>query len=101
MGVHNLPYIIGELTKAGRSPETPIALIRWGTTPQQQQLIGTFTTIMDQIEATGFEAPASLLSGQWWTFTISCKRDNLCYRGQSPLPPFLSDSVAMRQFKNP
>jgi uroporphyrin-III C-methyltransferase len=63
MGVHNLPYIIGELTKAGRSPETPIALIRWGTTPQQQQLIGTFSTIMDQIEATGFEAPAIAVIG--------------------------------------
>lgn len=63
MGVHNLPYIIGELTKAGRSPETPIALIRWGTTPQQQQLIGTFTTIMDQIEATGFESPAIAVIG--------------------------------------
>jgi len=45
------------------SPETPIALIRWGTTPQQQQLIGTFTTIMDQIEATGFESPAIAVIG--------------------------------------
>ncbi|MGV2391353.1 MAG UNVERIFIED_CONTAM: hypothetical protein LVR29_34325 [Microcystis novacekii LVE1205-3] len=60
---HNLPYIIGELTKAGRSPETPIALIRWGATSQQQQLIGTFSTIINDIEATGFEAPAIAVIG--------------------------------------
>jgi uroporphyrin-III C-methyltransferase len=63
MGVHNLPYIISELSKAGKGLDTPIALIRWGTTPQQQQLIGTFATILDQIEATGFEAPAIAVIG--------------------------------------
>jgi uroporphyrin-III C-methyltransferase len=63
MGVHNLPHIVCELTAAGKSPDTPIALIRWGTTPQQEELIGTLSTIVDQIEETGFEAPAIAVIG--------------------------------------
>ncbi|MGK7919206.1 MAG: uroporphyrinogen-III C-methyltransferase [Trichodesmium sp.] len=63
MGVHNLHNIIRELTTAGCSPETPIALIQWGTRPEQKELIGTVSTILEQIEATGFEAPAIAVIG--------------------------------------
>ncbi|MBK4728532.1 uroporphyrinogen-III C-methyltransferase [Oxynema sp. CENA135] len=58
MGIHNLPYITRELQKAGLSPETPIALIRWGTRIEQEELIGTIGSIVRQVEETGFEAPA-------------------------------------------
>ncbi|MCT7969124.1 uroporphyrinogen-III C-methyltransferase [Laspinema sp. D1] len=64
MGVHNLPYITGELLNAGLSPETPIALIRWGTRPDQEELIGTLETIVQRVEETGFEAPAIAVIGQ-------------------------------------
>jgi uroporphyrin-III C-methyltransferase len=63
MGVHNLPHIIAEITTAGLSQETPIALIRWGTRPDQEQLIATLETIIEQVEATGFEAPAIAVIG--------------------------------------
>ncbi|HEY9647582.1 MAG TPA: uroporphyrinogen-III C-methyltransferase [Chroococcidiopsis sp.] len=63
MGVQNLPHIIEALTAAGRSLDTPIALVRWGTCPQQQELIGTLATIVQQIEETGFEAPAIAVIG--------------------------------------
>jgi uroporphyrin-III C-methyltransferase len=63
MGVHNLPYIIQQLTQAGKSPETPIALIRWGTRPEQEELIATLETIIQKVEATGFEAPAIAVIG--------------------------------------
>jgi uroporphyrin-III C-methyltransferase len=63
MGVHNLPYIIGELTAAGLSVETPIALVRWGTRPEQQELRGTLATIVEQIRVSGFEAPAIAVIG--------------------------------------
>jgi len=33
MGVKNLPNIVKNLIEHGRSPDTPIAVIRWGTTP--------------------------------------------------------------------
>ncbi|OIP68144.1 MAG: uroporphyrinogen-III C-methyltransferase [Oscillatoriales cyanobacterium CG2_30_40_61] len=63
MGVHNLPYIIQQLTQAGKSLDTPIALIRWGTRPEQEELIATLETIVQKVEATGFEAPAIAVIG--------------------------------------
>jgi uroporphyrin-III C-methyltransferase len=63
MGIHNLPHIIQELTQAGKSPNIPIALIRWGTRSEQEELIGTLATIQGQIKATGFEAPAIAVIG--------------------------------------
>jgi uroporphyrin-III C-methyltransferase len=63
MGVHNLPHIIPELCDAGLSVETPVALIRWGTRPEQEELIGTLGTIVEQVEATQFGAPAIAVIG--------------------------------------
>lgn len=63
MGVHNLSQIIPQLQKAGLSQDTPIALIRWGTRPEQEQLIGKLSTIIDQVEVSGFEAPAIAVIG--------------------------------------
>jgi uroporphyrin-III C-methyltransferase len=63
MGIHNLPYIVEQLTTAGLGLDTPIALIRWGTRSQQAELIGELGTIMEQVESTGFEAPAIVVIG--------------------------------------
>ncbi len=63
MGVHNLPYIVEELQTAGLPADTPIALVRWGTRPEQEELIGTLATIVQQIEETGFSAPAIAVVG--------------------------------------
>ncbi|CDN13665.1 Uroporphyrinogen-III methyltransferase [Richelia intracellularis] len=63
MGIHNLPYIVKQLTIAGLSLDTPIALIRWGTRSQQQELIGELGSIVEQVEQTGFEAPAIMVIG--------------------------------------
>ncbi|MEB3343411.1 uroporphyrinogen-III C-methyltransferase [Okeania sp.] len=63
MGVHNLHNVIEELIAAGRDLETPVALIQWGTRPEQKELIGTLNNIVEKIEATGFEAPAIAVIG--------------------------------------
>ncbi|MCU0568641.1 MAG: uroporphyrinogen-III C-methyltransferase [Oculatellaceae cyanobacterium Prado106] len=63
MGIHNLPYITQELLAGGLAAETPIALVRWGTRPEQEELIGTLATIQQQILETGFEAPAIAVIG--------------------------------------
>ncbi len=63
MGIHNLPYIIEQLNAAGVSLETPIALVRWGTRPEQEELIGTLATIVAQMEAVQFAAPAIVVIG--------------------------------------
>lgn len=63
MGIHNLPYIIEQLQIAGLNPETPVALVRWGTRPEQEELIGKLGTIVAQVEASGFGAPAIAVIG--------------------------------------
>lgn len=63
MGIHNLAYIVDELTKAGLSKETPIALVRWGTRSNQEELIGKLETIVERVEKSKFEAPAIVVIG--------------------------------------
>lgn len=64
MGVHNLPQIIPQLLAGGMTTDTPIALIRWGTRPDQTELVGTLETIVEQILTTEFQAPAIAVIGQ-------------------------------------
>jgi len=63
MGMHNLPYIVEHLYLAGLSLETPICLVRWGTRPEQEELIGQLGTIVAKVEETGFSAPAIAVIG--------------------------------------
>ena len=63
MGIHNMAYITAQLLLAGLSADTPIALVRWGTRADQQELIGTLGSILDQIEVSEFEAPAIAVIG--------------------------------------
>lgn len=63
MGLHNLSYIVEQLQAAGLSLETPVALVRWGTRPDQEELLGTLGTIVAQVEASGFTAPAIAVIG--------------------------------------
>jgi uroporphyrin-III C-methyltransferase len=63
MGVHNLDRITHELIAAGLPGETPIALVRWGTTPHQEELIATLDTVVTQIEQREFSAPAIAVIG--------------------------------------
>lgn len=63
MGVQNLPDIITQLTAAGLSEQTPIALIRWGTRVEQRRLVGILDTIVEQIAAARFSAPAIAVIG--------------------------------------
>lgn len=45
MGAQSLPRIAAELIGHGRSPDTPTALIRWGTTEAQETVVGTLRDI--------------------------------------------------------
>src|SRR5579875_2602725 len=58
MGVGNLAGIAAQLMAHGRAPETPAAVIRWGTTPQQEVVSGTLSDIAPQVKAAGIKPPA-------------------------------------------
>lgn len=63
MGVKNLPTISARLIAAGRPGDTPAALVRWGTTPDQRTLVATLADIADRAAEQGFRAPAVLVIG--------------------------------------
>lgn len=63
MGIHNLVAIVEQLDAARLSPTTPVALVRWGTRPEQETLVGELGTIVQQVEAARFEAPAIVIIG--------------------------------------
>jgi uroporphyrin-III C-methyltransferase len=63
MGVHNLDRITAELIAGGLSGDTPIALVRWGTTPAQEELVGTLESIVELVAANNFTAPAIVTIG--------------------------------------
>lgn len=68
MGIHNLSHIISQLLEAGLDEDTDIALIRWGTRPDQQELYGKLGNIIDQVKKTGFQAPAIAVIGKVVSF---------------------------------
>ncbi len=73
MGVSNTGRIVRELIVGGKSEDTPIALIRWGTYPQQQMVKGTLVTIVDILKGTGFKPPALMIMGEVVNFSEKLK----------------------------
>lgn len=63
MGIHNLAYIVEQLLSAGLNAQTPVALVRWGTRPEQEELRGVLATIVQQVDAAKFLAPAIVVIG--------------------------------------
>ena len=64
MGVGRLEAIAAELIGAGRSPSTPTAAVRWGTTDEQRTVEGTLETIATRVREAGLKAPATLIIGE-------------------------------------
>jgi uroporphyrin-III C-methyltransferase len=64
MGLSHLREIADDLTAAGRSAETPAAVVRWGTYHGQQTVTGTLRTIASEAERAGMRAPAVIIVGE-------------------------------------
>jgi len=80
MAVGQLRYVTERLLQHGRSPETPAAVIHWGTTPHQRTISGKLATIASQAEGAGIEPPALLIAGE----TVRL-RERLRWFDRSPL----------------
>lgn len=80
MGVERIGPITTQLQANGLSGETPMALVRWGTTGRQQVLTGTVANIAERVAATGFAAPAVAVIG-----TVAGLRNKLAWFDQRPL----------------
>ncbi len=64
MGITTLRRNMSRLMEHGRSPDTPVALVRWATTTCQQVLVGTLADIADKAEEQGFKPPAITIVGE-------------------------------------
>jgi len=64
MGVKNLPVICNTLQKYGMAPDTPAALIAWGTTPRQRTLTATLAALPERAQQQNFRPPAIILIGR-------------------------------------
>ncbi len=64
MGVGNLEHNVSKLMKHGRDPETPVALIRWGSTPKQQTVVGCLKDIVAKAGQAGMKPPAITVVGE-------------------------------------
>lgn len=80
MGMRNLPKIVDQLIKHGRSKDTPVAIIRWGTTPQQQTVIGTLENIVQKVREVMLKAPCIIIVGE-----VVSLREKLCWFEKKPL----------------
>ena len=63
MGMKNLPNIAERLIKYGRSPDTPVAVIRWGTTPLQTSITGKLINIAEKVKEAGLGPPSIIVVG--------------------------------------
>ena len=80
MGMANLENICEQLIKHGRSPETPVVVVRWATLPRQETLCGTLTTITGKVRSTDFKPPAVIFIGE-----VNSLRDELRWFDNRPL----------------
>ena len=64
MGLRNLSSIVKNVTGNGRSPDTPAAVIQWGTTPEQKTVTGTLRNIVMRAKAEDIKPPAIIVIGE-------------------------------------
>ncbi|MDI6726925.1 MAG: uroporphyrinogen-III C-methyltransferase [Smithellaceae bacterium] len=80
MGVKNLAHIVSSLVAAGKDESTPAALIRRGTLPEQETLVGNLGDIVRKAREKGIRPPAIFVVGQVVTL-----RDELNWFENNPL----------------
>ena len=64
MGIKNLPIIVEKLIRYGRGPKTPVAVVRWASTPEQRSVVGTLETITEVVREAGIKPPSLIIVGE-------------------------------------
>ncbi|MBF0318403.1 MAG: uroporphyrinogen-III C-methyltransferase [Nitrospirae bacterium] len=80
MGVKNIDYITANLIKHGRDPDTPAAIIRWGTRPEQLTLTSTLRDISELAKGQKIRPPAVMVVG-----STASLRETLNWYEKKPL----------------
>ena len=80
MGVRRMEENLRRLVEGGRSPDTPAAVIEWGTYPRQRTLVSTLAGLAREAEAAGVGAPALVVVGE-----VVALRERLAWFEARPL----------------
>ena len=92
MGIGRIEAITETLLACGRNADTPAAVVRWGTTSEQETVAGTLETIAAAVRQAGLKAPATLVIGD-----VVRLRDDLRWFDQEALLPDLAAVQAVHE----
>ena len=80
MGVGPLAEVVRRLIDNGRAPDTPAAVIEWGTLPRQRVVPGTLATIAEEVARAEIGPPAVTVVGE-----VARLRERLSWYDNRPL----------------
>jgi len=80
MSMARLPHIVSQLHKNGLSPQTPVAIIQWGTRPRQKTLVADLQSIVKRVSEERVGAPSIIVVGD-----VVQLRDKLQWFEKRPL----------------
>ncbi len=63
MAVKNIALVCRRLIENGRNPDTPVAVVRWGTRADQATLVGNLENIPDMVRENHIRPPAVMVVG--------------------------------------
>ena len=64
MGLEGLAGVTEALLEAGRPPETPVALVQWGTEPHQRTVTGSLADILERAREAELQPPVLTVVGE-------------------------------------
>ncbi|MQG76768.1 MAG: uroporphyrinogen-III C-methyltransferase, partial [SAR202 cluster bacterium] len=80
MGMEALPNVVEAVLAEGKPSDTPVALVRWGTRPDQETVSGDLTNIVARVKAAGLQAPVVTVIGP-----VAALREKLQWFDTGPL----------------
>ena len=64
MGLGNIESIMEKLLGLGKKPSTPVAVVSWGTLPEQKSVVGTISDIAEKTRVLDVQTPATIVVGE-------------------------------------
>lgn len=95
MGVANLPKITAKLMENGRSGETPVAIIRWGTKAQQQVWTSTVAEAAEMAKREAIKPPCIFLVGE-----VVKLREKLAWFDNLAMKPLFGKRILVTRSRN-
>jgi len=80
MGMQNLLEIVARLLEDGRPPDTPVAVIKDGTRPEQKTVVSSLKDIVGKVKEHRLSPPAVIVVGE-----VVRLREKLCWFDNRPL----------------